>query len=142
MKNMSFKIGGMHCAACSAGIEKFLGKQAGVTSVSVNLATERMDIIFDDALITGEKIAGLVQKIGYTAGEYVSVESKAAARRRQEAAEKEAELLAMRRRVTVCLFFAIPLLYVSMGHMMFGASLPAFMDMHAAPLVFALVQLA
>ncbi|NCB51994.1 MAG: copper-translocating P-type ATPase [Clostridia bacterium] len=141
MKNMSFKIGGMHCAACSAGIEKFLGKQAGVISVSVNIATERMDIIFDESLITGEQIAALVQKIGYTAGEYVSTESKAAERRRQEAAEKEAELLTMKRRVTVCVCLAIPLLYVSMGHMMFKAPLPAFMDMHMAPLVFALVQL-
>jgi Cu+-exporting ATPase len=117
-------------------------KQPGVASVSVNLATERMDIIFDEAQITGEQIAALVQKIGYTADAYVSTESKAMERRRQEAAQKEAELLAMKRRVTVCVCLAVPLLYVSMGHMMFGAPLPAFMGMHTAPLVFALIQLA
>lgn len=142
MKNMSFKIGGMHCASCSAGIEKYLGKQSGVISVSVNLATERMDIIFDETQITGEQIAGLVQRLGYTAGEYVSSQSKAAERRRQEAQQKEEELRAMRNRVIVCICLALPLLYVSMGHMMFGAPLPAFMDMHTAPLAFALIQLA
>ena len=63
MMNMSYSIGGMHCASCSAGIEKFLGKQPGVSAVSVNLATERMDIVFDENKLSGDDIAALVQKL-------------------------------------------------------------------------------
>ncbi|MEG1789810.1 MAG: heavy metal translocating P-type ATPase [Oscillospiraceae bacterium] len=142
MKNMSFKIGGMHCAACAVGIEKYLGKQNGVFSVSVNIATERMDVSFDEALQTPEALAALVARIGYSASEFISAESMAASRRREEAEGKRQELLAMRNRVALCVLFALPLLYVSMLHMMLGAPLPAFMDMHTAPLVFALLQFA
>lgn len=139
MTEKTFIISGMHCAACSASLERFMQRQAGVQSVSVNLTTEKMDIVYDDTL-DAEKIIELVSRLSFGAKEYVSADALAAENRRKQEAEKKAELDAMKRRVIVCICFAVPLLYVSMGHMA-GLPLPAFMSPHHAPLVFALVQL-
>ncbi len=139
MTEKTFIISGMHCAACSASLERFMQRQAGVQSVSVNLTTEKMDIVYDDTL-DAEKIIELVSRLSFGAQEYVSADALAAENRRKQEAEKKAELDAMKRRVIMCICFAVPLLYVSMGHMA-GLPLPAFMSPHHAPLVFALVQL-
>ena len=139
MTEKTFKISGMHCAACSASLEKFMGRQSGVQSVSVNLTTEKMDIVYDDTLDTA-KICELVSRLSFGAEEYVSADALAAENRKKEDAQKQAELSAMKKRVILCICFAVPLLYVSMGHMI-GLPLPDFMSPHHAPLVFALVQL-
>ena len=139
MTEKTFIISGMHCAACSASLERFMQRQAGVQRVSVNLTTEKMDIVYDDTL-DAEKIIELVSRLSFGAQEYVSADALAAENRRKQEAEKKAELDAMKRRVIMCICFAVPLLYVSMGHMA-GLPLPAFMSPHHAPLVFALVQL-
>lgn len=139
MTEKTFKISGMHCAACSASLERFMQRQEGVQSVSVNLTTEKMDIVYDDTLDV-PKICELVSRLSFGAQEYVSADVLAAENRRKEDAEKKAELNAMKRRVILCICFAVPLLYVSMGHMV-GLPLPMFMMPHHAPLTFALVQL-
>lgn len=139
MTEKTFKISGMHCAACSASLERFMQRQEGVQSVSVNLTTEKMDIVYDDTLDV-PKICELVSRLSFGAQEYVSADVLAAENRRKEDAEKKAELNAMKRRVILCICFAVPLLYVSMGHMA-GLPLPMFMMPHHAPLTFALVQL-
>lgn len=139
MTEKTFKISGMHCAACSSSLERFMQRQAGVQSVSVNLTTEKMDIIYDDTLDV-QKICELVSRLSFGAQEYVSADALAAENRRKEQQEKQAELDAMKRRVIMCICFAVPLLYVSMGHMI-GLPLPMFMMPHHAPLTFALVQL-
>ncbi len=139
MTEKTFKISGMHCAACSASLERFMQRQVGVQSVSVNLTTEKMDIVYDDTLDV-QKICELVSRLSFGAEEYISADALAAENRRKEDAEKQAELSAMKRRVILCICFAVPLLYVSMGHMV-GLPLPMFMMPHHAPLTFALVQL-
>ncbi len=139
MTEKVFRISGMHCAACSASIERFLRRQAGVESVSVNLTTEKMNISYDDSLDV-QKISELVAQLGFGAEEYVSSDSLAAEMRKKEEAEKAAELNSMKKRVILCICFALPLLYVSMGHMI-GLPLPEAVSPHHAPLTFALVQL-
>ncbi len=139
MTEKTFKISGMHCAACSASLERFMQRQAGVQNVSVNLTTEKMDIVYDDTLDV-QKICELVSRLSFGAEEYISADALAAENRRKEDAEKKSELSAMKRRVILCICFAVPLLYVSMGHMV-GLPLPMFMMPHHAPLTFALVQL-
>ncbi len=139
MTEKTFKISGMHCAACSASLERFMQRQAGVQNVSVNLTTEKMDIVYDDTLDV-QKICELVSRLSFGAEEYISADALAAENRRKEDADKQAELSAMKRRVILCICFAVPLLYVSMGHMV-GLPLPMFMMPHHAPLTFALVQL-
>ncbi len=66
-KEASFAVTGMTCASCSAVIEKVLGKTAGIASVTVNLATERMSVRFDPSVIDEAGIAAVVKKAGYGA---------------------------------------------------------------------------
>ena len=75
------------------------------------------------------------------AEEYISADALAAQRRKREDAQQLAELNGVKKRVILCVIFALPILYVSMGHMA-GLPLPSFMSPHHAPLTFALVQLA
>ncbi len=139
MTEKTFKISGMHCAACSSSLERFMQRQKGVQSVSVNLTTEKMDIVYDDELDV-PKICELVSRLSFGAEEYISADALAAENRRKDQREKQAELDAMKKRVIMCVCFAVPLLYVSMGHMI-GLPLPEFVMPHHAPLTFALVQL-
>lgn len=139
MTEKTFKISGMHCAACSSSLERFMGRQGGVQSVSVNLTTEKMDIVYDDSLDV-PKICELVSRLSFGAEEYVSADALAAENRRKEEQEKLDELKRMKTRVIICACFAVPLLYVSMGHMI-GLPLPDAISPHHAPLAFALVQL-
>jgi len=134
-----FKISGMHCAACSSGLERFMNKQCAVDFVSVNLTTEKMTIRYDDTLDT-EKVCALVERLGFGAEEYVSEEALASERRKKEEQEKQKELKSMKRRLILCICFAVPLLYVSMGHMA-GLPLPRLIAPEFNPLAYALTQL-
>ena len=140
MTEKVFKISGMHCAACSSSIERFMSRQSGVENVSVNLTTEKMNISYDDSCLDTDKICELVAGLSFGAEEYVSADAMARDARKKEEAEKAAELESMKRRVILCICFALPLLYVSMGHMI-GLPLPRVIDSHYAPLAFAAVQL-
>ena len=62
-----FNIEGMTCAACSAAVERAVGKQDGVTSANVNLTTEKMRVFFDSELINEAQIEEAVRKSGYKA---------------------------------------------------------------------------
>ena len=129
----------MHCAACSASLEKFMSRQSAVSEVSVNLTTEKMRIVYDDTLDT-DKICELVSRLGFEAEQYVAADSLALKQRKAEEAQKKTELSNMKRRVILCACFAVPLLYVSMGHML-GLPLPKAISPHYYPLRFALLQL-
>ncbi|MDO4816276.1 MAG: heavy metal translocating P-type ATPase [Bacillota bacterium] len=139
MTEKVFRISGMHCAACSASLEKFMSRQSAVSEVSVNLTTEKMRIVYDDSL-DNDKICDLVSRLGFEAQEYVSEDSLALKQRKAEAQRKKAEHADMKRRVVLCICFAIPLLYVSMGHMI-GLPLPELIAPHSNPLGFAVIQL-
>ena len=139
MTDKVFKIEGMHCAACSSSLEKFMNKQAAVKSASVNLMTEKMTISYDDSLSVDD-ICALVSRVGFTAKEYVRTDGPSSQAAKREAAEKSAELADMKKRVIICLVFAALLMYVAMGHMI-SAPLPELLHMHMHPLNFALAQL-
>ncbi|MEF9892560.1 MAG: heavy metal translocating P-type ATPase [Anaerorhabdus sp.] len=62
-----FNIEGMTCASCAARIEKVVGKVEGVSSVTVNLATEKMNVEFDENKISSNDISNAVDKAGYKA---------------------------------------------------------------------------
>ena len=66
MNQIMLAIGGMTCAACSARVEKALSKAEGVETVSVNLATERASISYDEAVTTIENILEVITKAGYS----------------------------------------------------------------------------
>ena len=70
MKNLSvtsFEIEGMTCASCAQAIEKSVSKLAAVSSVNVNLATEKMTVTFDEAALNVSDIVHTVEDTGYQA---------------------------------------------------------------------------
>ena len=72
MKLDVFKINGMTCAACAKTVERVTGKLAGVTQSSVNFATEKLHITYDESKLTVADIKKAVSKAGYEALEEVS----------------------------------------------------------------------
>ncbi|BAV91694.1 heavy metal translocating P-type ATPase [Candidatus Desulfovibrio trichonymphae] len=140
---LRFDIGGMRCAACSARIERVLGRADGIAKVSVNLAAAT-------ALVwpvpgQEEAVAGIVPecaaKLGFSAAQ-VAEDENSDAREAFAASEIKAREDARRALTRLCCMaiFAVPLFVLSMGHML-GLALPARLDPHHAPAAFMLVQL-
>ena len=114
-----YKVTGMSCAACSARVEKAVSKVSGVSSCSVNLLTGTMGV---EGNAASSDIIRAVEEAGYGASEKGSDErTKGNA---DEGSLKNTELSKMRIRLIASLCFLIPLMYISMGHMMWGWPLP------------------
>lgn len=128
------KIDGMHCAACSTRIEKVVGNLEGVTSCSVNLATERAKIDYDPASITPSALVEAIGDLGFKA-EAVGD----AADQGQSAEESAARLIAMKQRLLPTFVLALGIMGLSMAHM-FGIPLPSFLDPGRAPFIHSLCQ--
>lgn len=138
MKQEVYKITGMSCAACSSAVERVTRRIEGVQRSDVNLTTARMQIEYDETLVTPEQIIAKVEKAGFGAELYVEDKEK----RKQEALAQAEELRSAKRRLILAIIFAVPLLYLSMGHMMpVPLPLPEFLDMELHPLAFAVAQL-
>lgn len=94
MTKLVLKVKGMHCASCSALIDKLVGKQPGVVSISTNYGAEKTAIEFDESKVTLEKVDELLHKLGYDlirpdeVGVSVEEEEKKEARRIKEAGRR------------------------------------------------------
>ncbi|MHC1753083.1 heavy metal translocating P-type ATPase [Humidesulfovibrio sp.] len=130
-------ITGMSCAACSSRIERVLRALEGVAEASVNLAAESASVTYDPAVL---RPAALIQAIA-DAGFGAQVVSRSAALFEERRRDAEQHLRAQRRELIPAFAFALPLLVLSMGHML-GLHLPAFLHPDTSPATFALVQLA
>lgn len=119
-----YNVTGMSCAACSARVEKAVSKVEGVRSVSVSLLTNSMGI---EGTASEDAIIAAVENAGYGASPKRKSEAKASDAGAADAL-RDTETPALKRRLFFSLFFLVILLYVSMGHMMWGWPLPAFMD--------------
>ena len=64
-RNETYRVDGMTCAACSSAVERITGKLEGVEKVSVNLATGKMNVTFDESLVSEETIFQKIEKAGY-----------------------------------------------------------------------------
>ncbi len=129
----SYKIGGMHCAACSAAVERAVSRLADVDAVSVNLATEHMRVRSSSP--DDEAVAAAVEKAGFTCALITDAVSQSVSDRR----ERELALNRQSRRATVAIACAIPLFYLSMGPMV---GLPTPVSMHTSPVAYTLLQIA
>ena len=132
----TYRINGMHCAACSAAVERVTGRLPGVVSSGVNLATSKMTIYYDESLTGPEEICRKVERAGFTAslipeGEDATKDIFADRLREQEK---------LRRRFLIALCFALPLFLLAMGPML-GLKLPGFLDPETERLRYGLVQL-
>lgn len=117
MKTEKFNVTGMTCAACSAHVEKAVRGVAGVDAVSVNLLMNNM-MVSSRENVAAETICQAVADAGYGAAP-AGVES---ARKEEPFADHETPKL--RRRLIASLCLLLPLMYVSMGHLMWGWPLP------------------
>ncbi len=121
-----FDVTGMTCSACSSHVEKSVGKLTGVENVSVNLLTNSMQVEFDENKLDTAGIIKAVEDAGYGAavkdghaksGTKTSGQSDSQENNGLSAVEQNVKN--MKKRLIVSLIFWIPLMYVSMGHMIY-----------------------
>ena len=124
-----YTVTGMSCAACSARVEKAVSKVPGVTSCSVSLLTNSMGV---EGSADPASIISAVEAAGYGAS-VKGADKKANTLAADEAALEDKETPVLKRRLIASVGFLLVLMYFSMGHMMWGWSLPAwFQDNHIA----------
>ncbi len=121
MKSEKFQITGMTCAACSAHVEKAASGVSGVNSVSVSLLMNNMTVEYD-APATPQAICAAVEAAGYGAGVFGQTAGTDAERHESILDDRETPKIQRRLIASVCLL--IPLMYVSMGALMWGWYLP------------------
>lgn len=131
IKTYIFKVEGMTCSACSSRVERVTKKLKGVQSSVVNLTTEKLTICIDEDEIGYSEIKAAVDKAGY---KLIKEEEIAKEKKKLDAGK------ALLIRFIASLIFAIPLLIITMGHML-GMSLPHIIDPMMNPFNFAAIQL-
>lgn len=134
MKQETYTISGMSCAACSGAVERVTKKLEGVSDSYVNLATGKMTIIYDELTVTPDIIRKTVEKAGFGAALNV-VETSNADNDEKDLESRKQDLLGAG-------VLSVILLYIAMGQMLpFTLPIPAFLNMELSPEYFALAQL-
>jgi Cu+-exporting ATPase len=140
MREEKYDISGMHCAACSASVEKVTRRLPGVERADVNLTTGILTVAYDDAQTRPEQIIAKVEKAGF--GAKLHQEHPAPRTKQQERQEADAAYRAQKRSLIGAAVFSALLLYVSMGQMLpTPAPLPDLFSMMSHPVNFAVAQL-
>ncbi len=122
-----YNVTGMSCAACSSCVEKAVSKVAGVTSCSVSLLTNSMGV---EGTATADAIIAAVENAGYGA----SQKSASTAKTQNTAASGEEDFLkdketpVLKKRLIASLILLVPLMYFSMGHMMWNWPIPSIIN--------------
>ena len=116
-----YNVTGMSCAACSARVEKAVNAVPGVTSCSVSLLTNAMGV---EGTASPSAIIAAVTEAGYGA----SLKGAKAEAAPDAQALRDTETPRIRRRLIASVCFLLPLMYLSMGHMMWGLPLPGFLE--------------
>ena len=125
-----YTVTGMSCAACTARVEKAVSGVKGVTSCSVSLLTNSMGV---EGTASAEEIIAAVRDAGYEAAQKKGNKNQNLQISSDEEILKDRETPVLKKRLITSLGFWIVLMYVSMGHMMWGWPLPAFFaDNHVA----------
>jgi P-type Cu+ transporter len=137
MKSQKFNVTGMTCSACSSRIEKNINKTEGIKEANVNLLSNSMMIEYDDSIISENDIIKVVQDTGYDAR---LADSKSSSNISQDVkTDSDIEFKEMKKRLIVSFIFAIPLLYIAMGHML-NMPLPSIFHGTKNALTFAFTQ--
>ena len=116
-----YNVTGMSCAACSARVEKAVNAVPGVTSCAVSLLTNSMGV---EGSASPEEIISAVKNAGYGA----SIKGESSAKIADESTLEDTETPKLKKRLIASLFFLAVLMYMSMGHMMWGWPLPGFFE--------------
>ena len=120
-----YTVTGMSCAACSARVEKAVLGVKGVTTCSVSLLTNSMGV---EGTASADEIIAAVRDAGYGAALKKGRNEQTAPLSSGEDALRDRETPVLKKRLIASLGFWIVLMYVSMGHMMWGWPLPSFFD--------------
>ena len=136
-----YNVTGMSCAACSARVEKAVSKVEGVESCSVSLLTNSMGV---EGNASDEAVIEAVVNAGYGASVKAIPKEKTASHEAQEDALKDRKTPLLIKRLVFSVVFILPLLYISMGRMMWNWPLPSFFDnnhiaMALAQMIFAAI---
>lgn len=143
-----FDVTGMTCSACSSRVEKCVSKLEGVDEVSVNLLTNSMQVKYDEKIIKEQGIIDAVVHAGYGAspaendngfGSSVLAEHSEGSPGENRKNPVQEHLEYMKKRTFWSFVFLIPLMYVSMGHMI-GVPLPGFLHGTVNAVAFAMTQ--
>lgn len=126
-----YTVTGMSCAACSARVEKAVGKVPGVTECSVSLLTNSLGVEGD---ASAEEIIRAVEEAGYGAQVKGSGVKKSSSTAAQEELLQDQETPKLKKRLISSLIFLAVLMYFSMGHMMWGFPVPAALEHNYAAL--------
>ena len=132
MRDYTFKVEGMSCSACANRVERITKKIDGVESANVNFATEKLTVRVDAEKVRYSDIKLAVDKAGF---KLIKEEDQI-----KEVSKKKDESKLLLNRFIFSLIFTVPLLIISMGHMV-GMPLPSIIDPMKNPLNFALIQL-
>ena len=116
-----YSVTGMTCAACQARVEKVVSNIPGVTDVSVSLLTNSMGV---EGTATSADIVAAVEKAGY----HASVKGAQMESSQGAEALADTETPKLLKRLIISLIFLMPLMYLSMGHMMWNWPLPGFLN--------------
>ncbi|AYE34990.1 heavy metal translocating P-type ATPase [Clostridium septicum] len=133
IKTSTFKVEGMTCSACANRVERVTKKLNGVEDSNVNFATEKLIISYNEDEVTYGDIKAIVDKSGY---KLVGEDENKTINNDDKKFTPEKSLMI---RFISSMIFTIPLLIISMGHMV-GMHLPMIMDPMMNPLNFALIQ--
>ena len=132
MRDYTFKVEGMSCSACANRVERITKKIDGVESANVNFATEKLTVRVDAEKVRYSDIKLAVDKAGF---KLIKEEDQI-----KEVSKKKDESKILLNRFIFSLIFTVPLLIISMGHMV-GMPLPSIIYPMKNPLNFALIQL-
>lgn len=120
-----YNVTGMSCAACSARVEKAVSQLDGVESCTVSLLTNSMGVT---GTVSADSVIAAVEAAGYGAAvKGTDTEKKDRAAGTDEEMLKDRETPVLKKRLIASLCFLIPLMYFSMGHMMWNWPVPAFL---------------
>ncbi len=119
-----YKVTGMSCAACQTRVEKAVSAVAGVEGCAVSLLTNSMGV---EGSAAPEEIIAAVEAAGYGASVRTGSESMDRASSDDDLL-RDTETPAMKKRLIASIVLLLPLMYVSMGHMLWGFPLPGFLD--------------
>nr|WP_326716748.1 heavy metal translocating P-type ATPase [Vagococcus sp. B2T-5] len=135
-ESIQFNLEGMTCSSCAQTIEKAVANMPGVTSANVNFATEQLSVGLNTEEASINDVIKVVSDAGYKA--ILRSDSISEADRIRE--QKEAHVKTMWKRFWLSAIFTIPLLYISMGHMV-GLPIPGMINPGVYPERFAMTQL-
>ncbi|WP_313956745.1 heavy metal translocating P-type ATPase [Aliarcobacter butzleri] len=137
MKSQKFDIKGMTCSACSTAVDRNVKKLEGINEVNVNLLNNSMIVKYDENVLNNEIIIKKVQDAGYEA--FLVENGKKTQKNSTEKNLAKTETNELKNRLIISFIFAIPLFYISMGHML-NWYLPHLFHGYSNAITFAFTQ--